>query len=196
MNVKFLTLEDLPEIERIFYANISAEENRINSVNENRETNLIPALFDSMVRWYLNPNDDQHIALGVEENGKLLVYIGVRLNLPGKYSKGWNISWIKGDPATNLIKNGSLKLLWNFMIPYIESLGKTHWYIIATTDRQDSWDAFSRRFTPDIDNRYAWRIVYQVLPGCRPPEDWMFAAMGRSVKENETWIVKEGALRK
>lgn len=196
MNIKFLTLEDLPEIERIFYANISVEETRNNySINNNRDASLIPALFDSMVRWYLNPNDNQHIALGVEENNKLLVYIGIRFDLPGKYSKGWNISWIKGDPAVNLIKTGTLKLLWNFMIPYVESLGKTCWYIIATSERQGDWDAFSRRITPDIDSRYSWKVLHQIPPGEKPPEDWMFAAMGRTVKENETWVVKEGTLK-
>ena len=200
MIVRHLDFTDLPEIERIFYANNDsvAKKNEIRGkkvMPKEKLSHLIPLWFSAMEKWYLNPEDTDHILLGLVEGNKLLAYVGIRFDLPGEFSDSWIVSWLKADPEINLIKNGGMKLLWTEMFAYAEGKGKKRWHTITEKSRHRAFDAFGKKLVPDIDNRYHYYTLYEIPAGTRPKDDWVFAMMGRTVQEETDYIVRTGVLK-
>ena len=186
MIVRHLTISDLPEIERIFYANNESVERKNNLrgkkvMPKEKLSHLIPLWFNAMNKWYLNPEDKEHILLGLIEGDKLLAYVGLRFDLPGEFSDSWIVSWLKADPATNLIKNGGMKLLWSEMFGYAESVGKKRWHTITEKNRHRAFDAFGKKLVPEIDKRYTYYTLCEIPAGTRPPEDWIFEMKSSNV---------------
>ena len=200
MIVRHLNYDDLPEIERIFYSNKSAVEERNLkkqkiTMSSEKLAHLIPLWFDAMKKWYLNPKDDQHILLGLEEENRILAYVGIRLDLPGEYSDGWVVSYLKADPNINLIRNGGMKMLWLEMFKYAEDRGKIRWHTITEKKRHKAFDAFGKKLVPEIDNRYEYYTLCEILPGEKPKDDWIFSMMGRTIQETTAFIVRTGILK-
>jgi hypothetical protein len=204
MNVKLvrhLNYADLPGIEKIFFENTDAVQERKKKRNQFDESqreklsHLTALWFDAMNKWYLNPNDKEHILLGLEDQGTLLAYVGIRLDLPGEYSDGWVVSWLKADPSVNLIKNGGMRMLWLEMFRYAESVGKIRWHTITEKARHRAFDAFGKKLVPEIDSRYDYYTLCEVTPGTRPTDDWVFAMMGRTIQDKSTYLVRTGILK-
>lgn len=200
MKVRHLNYNDLQEIERIFYSNKEAVSIRNSkkgksNIDSEKLAHLVPLWFDAMKKWYLNLEDKEHILLGLEENNKILAYVGIRLDLPGEYSDGWVVSWLKADPNINLINNGGMKKLWEEMFNYAESVGKIRWHTITEKKRHRAFDAFGKKLVPEINNRYDYYTLCEILPGTKPKEDWIFAMMGRTIQDTTTFIVRTGILK-
>ena len=200
MIVRHLTLTDLPEVERIFYANNDAvsKKNKIRGktvMPSEKLSHLIPMWLNAMNKWYLNPDDQDHVLLGLVEGPILLAYVGIRYDLPTEYADSWIVSWLKADPEINLIKNGGMKMLWSEMFNYSESIGKKRWHTITEKNRHRAFDSFGKKLVPEINDRYTYHTLCEIPAGTKPAEDWIFAMMGRTIQEESDYIVRTGVLK-
>ncbi|MEY4333966.1 MAG: hypothetical protein RLZZ196_2709 [Bacteroidota bacterium] len=200
MIVRHLNYSDLPDIERIFYANNEWIERKNNLrgkkvMSKEKLSHLVPLWFAALNKWYLDPDDDDHILLGLFDNDVLQAYVGIRYDLPGEFKDGWVVSYLKSDPRINLIKNGGMRLLWIEMFNYSESIGKKRWHTITEKTRHRAFDAFGKRLVPEIDQRYEYYTLCEIPAGTRPREDWIFSMMGRTIQEETDYIVRTGVLK-
>jgi hypothetical protein len=200
MIVRHLTLTDLPEVERIFYANNDAvaKKNKLRGktvMPSEKLSHLIPMWLSAMTKWYLNPDDKDHVLLGLTEGSTLLAYVGIRYDLPAEYADSWVVSWLKADPEINLIKNGGMKMLWSEMFNYSESIGKKRWHTITEKNRHRAFDSFGKKLVPEINDRYTYYTLCEIPAGTKPTEDWIFAMIGRTIQEESDYIVRTGVLK-
>lgn len=203
MKAKVLTLKDFSEISRVFHASMKEEQIRNLKRGIPPQTDediklseeLTEKWFWGIQNWYLNDQDDQHILFGVYDKRKLVAFVGARLDLPGEYSNGWVVSWLKGDPDVNITRNGAISILWNFMFDHCEQLGKTEWHTLVEQDRHGAFDSFGKKLVKEIDDRYEYHTLCEIPRGTRSDIDWVYAMMGRQIIDNKDYIVRTGVLR-
>jgi hypothetical protein len=203
MHVNILSLKDLPEISQVFYD--STKEEQIRNLKRglppqtDEEVKLSHEMtskwFWSINNWYLNDLDHQHILFGVFEKEKLLAFVGARLDLPEEYKSGWVVSWLKSDPAFNIVSTGAITILWKYMFNYIEGLGKTQWHTLVEQGRHKAFDSFGKKLVSDIDDRYEYHTLCEIPRGTRSNIDWVYAMMGRQILDNKDYIVRTGTLK-
>jgi hypothetical protein len=67
------------------------------------------------------------------------------------------------------------------MFELCEERGLEKWHAIVTKNRFRKFDAFERRYTPDIHERYHYETTVDIPAGSKPPLDWVWSMMGRSI---------------
>lgn len=202
MQVRLLNQGDFEQIERIYYDSFFAERKKKELKNLPIETNFEKIAkkdktwFEAIEIFYLDPSDDKHLMWGAfDDNGKLLVFVCVRMDLPGIWRDGFVFAWMKGDPAVNNLTNGALGQIWKAAYDHCEGVGKTKWYWIIEKDRHRKFNAFATRYTPFVDEKYDSYTLCEIPMGRQPDIEWVWSMIGRIVSTDTDYIVRAGTLK-
>lgn len=202
MKVRLLTIADYDQIEKIhydtFFSDRRKKELRGKPVSHDFEriARKDEKLFSAIKKYYLNPDDKEHLMWGVfDDQEHLLVYTGVRLDLPGIWNDGFVFAWMKGDPTVNNVRNGAMYLMLKEAYDYCESVGKKRWYWIIEKDRHSKYNALANKSTKFIDERYDFYTLCEIPRGSKPDIDWVWAMIGRVQDFENDYIVRAGVLK-
>lgn len=201
MEIRLLTIEDFDQIEKIYFDSFWSDRKKkeLREIEVDQDFERIAKKddrwFASIKNLYLNPEDTNHLMYGALEDGKLLVYFCVRLNLPGAWSDGFVISWMRGDPAVNNMTNGALGKMYEVVYAHTESIGKKRWYWIVEQDRYKKFNAFARRYTNFIDEHYEPYLLCDVPRGKQIDISWVWGMLGRTISTHEDYTVRAGIMK-
>jgi len=202
MYSRLLDLKDFDQVARIYQDSNQHDKYRKRlrgfDVHEPPEVaeRLDSILYDALKNLYLNPEDIYHPMWGVfDDNGKLLVYTGVRLDLPGEYIDSFCFAWMKGDPAINNVRNGAMYLMLKTAFDYCEAIGKTRWFWIIEQHRLGRYNSLAIKSTTFIDDRYDPYTLCEIHPGVKPSIPWVDAMIGRGRVLDTTYVVRGGRLK-
>jgi hypothetical protein len=135
---------------------------------------------NGMKRYYL-VGDEFHYLYGIwDEKNIMQTMLGWRCDLPSPYNNDWVIVYMKSRPTDNSTLN-FVQPLWRLMFEQCEARGFTKWHAIVSKDRYTKFDAFERRFTPEIHQRYKYETLVDIPPNTQPEIDWVWAMMGRNL---------------
>jgi hypothetical protein len=199
MIVRQLETQDYDQVERIYHLSLESSDRikikkNIPMPDSKLREEMTARWLSAIKKMYLNSQDLDHILFGVFDGDRLLSYVGIRLDLPIDYQDGWIVSWLKGDPSTDQILNGALRMLWIYMFNYCEKLGKIKWHTIVDKERHSAFDAFGRRAVPEINDRYHFYTLCDIPSNTRPELEWAWAMMGRQLQSTDM-IVRTGVLK-
>lgn len=195
---KRLTLEDVDQIEKLFWKCHLAEAERAkakpNSIVEtpvDQLETLWKMWIAGMKRYYL-VDDDFHYLYGIYEGEELKAMVGWRCDLPAPYDKDWVIVYLKADPDLNATKR-YMAPLWKFMFAECEKRGLKSWHSLIRPNRWSKFDSFYQRMIPEINNNYTYETTVNIPAGTQPDPfiDWVWAMMGRQTLK-EDYIVRTG----
>lgn len=201
MEIRLLNLDDFDQIEKIyfdsFWADRKKKETRGLEVEQDFEkiAQKDDKWFSSIKALYLNDEDTNHLMWGAFDEGKLLVYFCVRLNLPGAWSDGFVIAWMRGDPNVNNMTNGSLGEIYKVVYDYTESIGKRRWYWIIEKDRHRKFNAFATRYTGFVDERYEPYLLCEIPKNGKSDISWVWSMIGRISPTDADYVVRAGILK-
>ncbi len=142
------------------------------------------ALWKAGIQRYYLDDDEYHFLYGCYDKKKLITILGWRCDLPEPYNKDWVIAWMRSSPSVTAT-NKSLPLLWRKMFEVCEGKGLERWHAIVTKDRYTKFDAFERRYTPDIHKRYRYETSVDIPAGEKPNVEWVWSMMGRSILKED-----------
>jgi hypothetical protein len=203
MYVRLLDVNDFKQVEKIYYDSFISDRKRkeLRNIEVEKDFDKIEKVdkkwFDAIYNLYLNPKDTDHPMWGVfDDNDKLLVYTGVRLDLPGIWNDGFCFAWMKGDPAVNNVRNGAMYLMLKTAYDYCESIGKTKWYWIIEKDRHSRYNALAIKSTKFIDDRWDPYTLCEIPRGHKPDIEWVWSMIGRMPSTDTDYIVRAGSLKK
>lgn len=130
-------------------------------------------------KYYLGSSDHHHL-YGNFVDEKMQTMLGWRSGLPAPYENDWVIVYMKSRPSetSNL---SQLEPLWRLMFDHCEAQDLDRWHAIVKKDRYTKFDAFERRYTPDIHQRYKYLTTIDIPAHTRPSVEWVWAMMGRSL---------------
>lgn len=195
-NPKRLTINDVPQIEKLFWKCHLAEADR--AAQKPNSTTEVPVdqiedywklWITGMVKYYLI-DDDFHYLYGIFEGEELKAMVGWRCDLPEPYQDGWVIVYLKADPSRNALKQ-YMKPLWEFMFTECENRGLDTWHSLIRPGRWSKFDAFYQRMIPAINNKYTYETTVDIPAGTKPEIDWVWGMMGRRPLK-EDYIVRTG----
>ena len=202
MHVRLLTQDDYEQVMRIYRDSTVSDHRRKESrgIEVEKDPEKIAKVdlkfSEAMKRLYLNTEDKDHPMWGVfDDHNNLLVYTGVRLDLPGIWRDGFVFAWWKGDPAVNNVRNGAINLILRTAYDYCESIGKKRFYWIIEKDRHSRYNALAIKSTTFIDERYDFYTLGEVPKGTKPEIDWVWSMLGRIPAVNVDTIVRAGVLK-
>jgi hypothetical protein len=201
MEIRLLNLEDFDQIEKIyfdsFWSDRKKKELRGQDVEQDFEkiARKDDKWFESIRSLYLNEEDANHLMWGAFEDGVLLVYCCVRMNLPCAWNDGFVIAWMRGDPNVNNMTNGSLGEMWKEIYNYTESLGKRRWYWIVEKDRHRKFNAFATRYTSFVDEKYEPYLLCEIPKESKPDISWVWSMIGRIPPTDADYVVRAGILK-
>lgn len=202
MHVRLLNLNDFDEVVRIYHDSDRHDKHRKNvrgfDVHEPPEVleQIHTRLYSAFKNLYLNPDEIYYPMWGVfDDNDKLVVYTGVRLDLPGEFADSFYFAWMKGDPAINNVRNGAMYLMLKTAFDYCEAIGKTRWFWIIEKHRMSRYNALAIKSTTFIDERYDPYTLCEITPGVKPTIDWVDAMIGRGRVVDTDYVVRGGILK-
>lgn len=202
MHVRLLDQTDYEQVMRIYKDSTISDNRRKEARGIEVEKNLekiakVDFKFsEAMKRLYLEPNDKDHPMWGAfDSNGRLLVYTGVRLDLPGAWRDGFVFAWWKGDPSVNNVRNGANHSILKTAYDYCEGIGKKRFYWIIEKDRHSRYNALAIKSTTFIDERYDFYTLCEIPKGTKPEIDWVWSMLGRIPAVNVDTIVRAGVLK-
>jgi hypothetical protein len=201
VSIKILSAEHYKSIEQIFHDNFEAVSNRqfkkigVAYPKDELYVKMTALWFSALTKYYLNTDDTDHVLMGLFVDNTLAAYVAVRYDLPDQYNDGWVVSYLKADPAINIINNGGLRQLWIEMFDYSESRGKKRWHTITEKKRHSAFDAFGIKVVPEINNRYDFYTLCDVPRGTKSDIDWVYAMMGKMIHYDKDYIVRTGILK-
>lgn len=185
-NIKRLDHSHWPEIKELYFAceegvtkKYQAKGAVISPSYEASQAKIWSAWSTAIQKYYLD-NDQYHYLYGIWDDEKLQTILGWRCDLPEPYNNDWVIVYMKSRYEANNLSS-FLSPLWRLMFEQCEQRGFTRWHAIVSKDRFTKFDAFERRYVPDIHCRYKYATTVDIPPGTRPEIEWVWAMMGRSV---------------
>jgi hypothetical protein len=201
MEIRLLTINDFEQIERIYFDSFWADRKKkeLRGIEVEQDFEFIQKKddrwFENAKNLYLNEEDTNHLMWGAFEEQRLVVFFCVRLNLPGAWDDGFVISWMRGDPTVNNMTNGSLGKMYKIVYDHCEAIGKKRWYWIVEQDRYRKFNAFAKRYTSFIDDRYEPYLLCDIPRNTKPGVDWVWSMIGRTMATHEDYTVRAGILK-
>jgi len=182
--IQRLDLSHWKDIEDLYFACEDAVRSRIiaKGVDKTAEPEAVEKiwqLWSNAIKRYYLIGDEFHYLYGIWDNENVLqTMLGWRCDLPAPYNNDWVIVYMKSRPESTL---GFLEPLWRLMFEQCETRGFDKWHAIVSKDRYTKFDAFERRFTPDIHSRYKYETLVDMPPETQPTIEWVWAMMGRNL---------------
>lgn len=199
---RLLNLDDFDQVAKIYNDSTVRDRHRKrlrgSDVNDDPEkiASIDAKFYEAVKKLYLNTADVNHPMWGVFDiTGKLLVYTGVRLDLPDEYADSFCFAWMKGDPAIDNVTNGAMYLMLKTAFDHCEAIGKTRWFWIIEKRRLPKYNALAIKSTSFIDERYDPYTLCEIEENVQPTIDWVWAMFGRINKVDTTYVVRGGRLK-
>ncbi len=200
IEVRRLDLLDVDELKTLFWECHTAEAKRKAARGiADLQTSIdgIPDYWEKWIygikRYYLSQVDEKHLMYGVFCDDRLMCILGWRCDLPAPYHRDWVVVYLKSVPDIDATKE-YFPMLWRLMYDKCEKAGLIRIHALYEPHRISKYDAFSKRRSPDIDDKYTYETTLEIPAETIPDIEWVWAMMGRQIHPID-FIVRTGTLK-